>query len=152
MLNQAVPALNLSMTGERQFDTQTLQGSRYVLYFYPKDNTPGCTTESAEFRDRHPDFIAAGCQLFGLSRDGIKSHDNFKRKLTLPFELVSDPDELACSAFGVMKLKNMYGKQVRGIERSTFVIDGDGRVLKEWRGVKVPGHVEEVLAFVKTLG
>ncbi|MFC4158674.1 peroxiredoxin [Chitinimonas lacunae] len=150
MLNQVVPALNLPMTGTAAFDTAALQGARYVLYFYPKDNTPGCTTESADFRDRHAEFSAAGWQVFGLSRDSMKSHDNFKQKLSLPFELISDPEELACGAFGVMKMKNLYGKQVRGVERSTFVIDRDGQVLREWRGVKVPGHVEEVLAFVKT--
>lgn len=121
-----------------------------VLYFYPKDNTPGCTNESIDFRDAHAGFAAAGCQVWGLSRDSVKSHENFKAKLALPFDLVSDPDEIACAAFGVMKLKNMYGKQVRGIERSTFVI-GEGGVLREWRGVKVPGHVAEVLAFVNTL-
>ncbi|MCK6436239.1 peroxiredoxin [Rivihabitans pingtungensis] len=122
-----------------------------VLYFYPKDNTPGCTNESMDFRDAYADFVAAGCQVWGLSRDSIKSHENFKAKLSLPFDLISDPDEIACAAFGVMKLKNMYGKQVRGIERSTFVLGEGGSVLREWRGVKVPSHVAEVLAFVNTL-
>ncbi len=122
-----------------------------VIYFYPKDSTPGCTTESAQFRDLHPRFRAAGADVIGISRDSIKSHMNFKGKLDLPFELVSDPDETACTLFGVMKMKNMYGKQVRGIERSTFVIGTDNRVLREWRGVKVPGHADEVLAFVESL-
>jgi thioredoxin-dependent peroxiredoxin len=122
-----------------------------VIYFYPKDSTPGCTTESANFRDLHPQFVAAGAEVVGISRDSIKSHVNFKSKLGLPFELLSDPDETACALFGVMKMKNMYGKQVRGVERSTFVIGGDNRILREWRGVKVPGHADEVLAFVQSL-
>lgn len=122
-----------------------------VIYFYPKDSTPGCTTESADFRDRYGDFKALGADVVGISRDSIKSHQNFKAKLELPFELLSDPDETACALFGVMKMKNMYGKQVRGVERSTFVIGADNRILREWRGVKVPGHAEEVLAFIRTL-
>ncbi|WP_269531931.1 peroxiredoxin [Chitinimonas sp. BJYL2] len=147
----AVPAISLPMTGNQTFDTAALAGSLYVLYFYPKDNTPGCTNESADFRDQHAAFKAAGCSVFGVSRDSIKSHENFKAKLEMPFELVSDPDEMLCEAFGVMKMKNMYGKQVRGVERSTFVIDARQEIVKEWRGVKVPGHVSEVLAFVQTL-
>lgn len=122
-----------------------------VIYFYPKDSTPGCTTESAAFRDLHGEFTAAGATVVGISRDSLKSHQNFKAKLELPFELLSDPDETACELFGVMKMKNMYGKQVRGVERSTFVIGADNRILREWRGVKVPGHAEEVLTFVRTL-
>ena len=122
-----------------------------VIYFYPKDSTPGCTTESAAFRDLNAGFTAAGATVVGISRDSLKSHQNFKAKLELPFELLSDPDETACALFGVMKMKNMYGKQVRGVERSTFVIGADNRILREWRGVKVPGHAEEVLAFIRTL-
>lgn len=122
-----------------------------VIYFYPKDSTPGCTTESAAFRDLHADFLAAGATVVGISRDSLKSHQNFKAKLELPFELLSDPDETVCGLFGVMKMKSMYGKQVRGVERSTFVIGADNRILREWRGVKVPGHAEEVLAFIRTL-
>ncbi|MDY0054781.1 MAG: peroxiredoxin [Methyloversatilis sp.] len=122
-----------------------------VIYFYPKDSTPGCTTESAAFRDLYGDFKALGADVVGISRDSIKSHQNFKSKLELPFELLSDPDEAACTLFGVMKMKNMYGKQVRGVERSTFVIGRDNLILREWRGVKVPGHAEEVLAFVRSL-
>ena len=122
-----------------------------VLYFYPKDNTPGCTTETIDFRDHHDAFIASGCKVFGISRDSLKSHENFKAKFELPFELISDTDELACNAFSVIKLKNMYGKQVRGIERSTFLIDEQGRIAAEWRGVKVPGHVQAVLDAVKSL-
>jgi peroxiredoxin Q/BCP len=120
-----------------------------VLYFYPKDNTPGCTTESIAFRDLYAQFEAAGTEIYGLSRDSLRSHENFKAKLDLPFDLISDPDEAVCLQFGVMKMKNMYGKQVRGIERSTFIIDAAGKLVKEWRGVKVPNHADEVLEFVK---
>ncbi len=144
------PTLVLSATGNTQFDTAALAGSMFVLYFYPKDSTPGCTTETGDFRDLHPQFLAANCQVFGMSRDSLKSHENFKTKLQLPFELISDPDEIACEAFAVMKLKNMYGKQVRGIERSTFVINAAGEILKEWRGVKVPNHAAEVLSFLQS--
>lgn len=126
-------------------------GKALVLYFYPKDSTPGCTTEAQEFRDLHPDFVAAGAEVFGISRDSIKSHENFKAKQHLPFELLSDPDEIACQQFAVIKQKKMYGKEVRGIERSTFVIDQSGKLRREWRGVKVPGHAAEVLEFVKSL-
>ena len=122
-----------------------------VLYFYPKDNTPGCTTQGADFRDQHTQFQRAGCQVVGISRDSVKSHESFKAKLRFPFELLSDADEVACRAFGVMKDKLMYGRKVRGIERSTFVLDEKGRLLREWRGVKVPGHVKEVLNFAKAL-
>ena len=126
-------------------------GHPVVLYFYPKDNTPGCTTEGAAFRDLHPKFRKLGAVVAGVSRDSLKSHENFKAKMGFPFPLISDPGEALCTRFGVIKMKNMYGKKVRGIERSTFVIDGDGNIAREWRGVKVPGHAEEVLEFVKTL-
>ena len=122
-----------------------LKGRKVVLYFYPKDNTPGCTTEGADFAASHAQFRAADAEVFGVSRDSIRSHAGFKEKLGFPFELISDPDEALCNQFGVMKMKYMYGKQVRGIERSTFVIDGSGKLVREWRGVKVPGHVAEVL-------
>ena len=128
-----------------------LKGKTVVLYFYPKDNTPACTTEGADFAAAHKKFAKAGAVVLGVSRDSQKSHENFKAKMGFPFELISDPDEKLCAAFGVMKMKNMYGKQVRGIERSTFVIDGDGKLRREWRGVKVPGHVDDVLAFVQAL-
>jgi peroxiredoxin Q/BCP len=127
------------------------KGEAVVVYFYPKDNTPGCTTEGAQFRDAFKAFRKAGATVVGVSRDSLKSHEGFKAKMAFPFELISDPDEQLCEQFGVMKMKNMYGRQVRGVERSTFVIDGNGKVVREWRGVKVPGHVDEVLAFVKTL-
>ena len=126
-------------------------GHPVVLYFYPKDNTPGCTTEGAAFRDLHPKFKKLGAVVAGISRDSMKSHENFKAKMAFPFPLISDPDETLCKQFDVIKMKNMYGKQVRGIERSTFVIDGRGNLAREWRKVKVPGHAEEVLEFVKTL-
>jgi peroxiredoxin Q/BCP len=145
------PELKLFTTSNQVFDTQALKGQAFVLYFYPKDSTPGCTTEGGDFRDHHAAFLAANCQVFGISRDSIKSHENFKAKQSYSFELVSDPEETACLAFDVMKQKKMYGKDVRGIERSTFVINAEGAIVKEWRGVKVAGHVEEVLAFVQTL-
>ena len=127
------------------------RGRIVVLYFYPKDSTPGCTVETREFGDAAPAFAAANAVLFGVSRDSIASHHQFKQSLDLPFELISDPDEALCGLFGVMKTKNMYGKQVRGIERSTFVIDTDGTLVRAWRGVKVPGHVDEVLAAVQAM-
>lgn len=151
MLDQAAPDFSLPATGNPDFSLSSLKGSKVVLYFYPKDSTPGCTTESQNFRDLHDEFVAAGAVVLGISRDSIKSHDNFRAKQALPFALVSDPDETACTLFGVMKMKNMYGKQVRGIERSTFVIDADGVLRHEWRGVKVPGHAQEVLDYIKTL-
>ena len=129
----------------------TALGRILILYFYPKDNTPGCTTEGADFRDAQADFDAAGATIVGVSRDSLKSHASFKAKLEFPFELISDPDETLCALFGVMRMKNMYGKAVRGVERSTFVIGADRTLLREWRGVKVPGHVAEVLAFVRGL-
>jgi peroxiredoxin Q/BCP len=133
------------------FNLSAHKGKHVVLYFYPKDNTPGCTTEGMEFRDLASSFARANAVIAGVSRDSLKSHQNFKAKLGLPFELVSDPDEKLCELFGVMKLKNMYGKQVRGVERSTFVFDAKGRLAREWRAVKAPGHAAEVLEFIKTL-
>ena len=126
-------------------------GHPVVLYFYPKDNTPGCTTEGMQFRDLHPQFAKLGAVVAGVSRDSLKSHENFRAKMGFPFALLSDPDEALCEQFGVIKMKNMYGRNVRGIERSTFVVDKAGRLAREWRGVKVPGHAQEVLDFVKTL-
>lgn len=140
---------DLAATSGKRFGD--FKGRAVVLYFYPKDSTPGCTTEGQDFRDLYGEFQQLGWEILGVSRDSLKSHENFKAKQGFPFELLSDPDEQACSAFAVMKLKNMYGKQVRGIERSTFVIAADGTLLKAWRGVKVPGHAREVLEFVRTL-
>lgn len=150
MPDQPVPDFELPATGGHTFRTQDT-GKLRVLYFYPKDNTPGCTLEGQQFRDLHKEFVKLGCTVCGISRDSLKSHENFKAKLQLPFELVSDADEVACRAFNVIKMKNLYGKQVRGIERSTFVLGASGNVLREWRGVKVPGHAQEVLEFMKTI-
>jgi peroxiredoxin Q/BCP len=127
------------------------KGHPVVLYFYPKDNTPGCTMEGAQFRDLHRKFQKAGATIAGVSRDSLKSHESFKAKMGFPFELLSDPEEKLCRQFGVIKMKNMYGKKVRGIERSTFVIDGQGLLAREWRGVKVAGHAQEVLDFIAAL-
>jgi thioredoxin-dependent peroxiredoxin len=126
-------------------------GHPVVLYFYPKDNTPGCTTEGMQFRDLYPQFAKIGAVVAGVSRDSLKSHASFRSKMDFPFPLLSDADEALCTQFGVIKLKNMYGKKVRGIERSTFVVDKSGNLAREWRGVKVPGHAAEVLEFVRTL-
>ena len=145
------PEFSLPATSARQICLSELRGKIVVIYFYPKDNTPGCTNESKDFAALNDEFSAAGCEIFGISRDSIKSHEHFKAKLELPFDLISDTDEVACEAFGVMKMKNMYGKQVRGIERSTFVIDAEGRIAREWRAVKVPGHAAEVLSLVQSL-
>lgn len=136
------------MTGAQTFQLAGRPARHTVLFFYPKDNTPGCTTENIAFRDLHEQFRAAGTEIYGVSRDSLRSHESFKTKLGLPFELISDPEEALCEQFGVMKMKQMYGKTVRGIERSTFVIDANGQLVKEWRGVKVAGHVDEVLEFV----
>ena len=138
------------MTSGQTFELAGRPVKYTVLYFYPKDNTPGCTTESIAFREAYPEFQAANAEIYGISRDSLRSHENFKGKLGLPFELISDPDENVCNQFGVMKMKNMYGKQVRGVERSTFIIDAQGRLVKEWRGVKVNDHVAEVLEFLKS--
>jgi peroxiredoxin Q/BCP len=151
MLDTKITDFTLPATSGLTFNLAEQAGKVVVIYFYPKDSTPGCTTESQEFRDLHPQFVTVNAVLLGISRDSLKSHENFKSKQSLPFELGSDTDEVVCSLFGVMKMKNMYGKQVRGIERSTFVIDQSGVLRREWRGVKVPGHAQEVLDFVKTL-
>ncbi len=139
-----------AMTGGQTFELAGRPAKYTVLYFYPKDNTPGCTTESIAFREAYPEFQAANTEIYGISRDSLRSHEGFKGKLGLPFELISDPEEAMCTRFGVMKMKNMYGKQVRGVERSTFIIDAQGRLVKEWRGVKVNDHVAEVLEFLKS--
>lgn len=143
-----VPDFSAAMTSGQTFQLSGRPARHTVLFFYPKDNTPGCTTENMAFRDLHEQFQAAGAEVYGVSRDSLRSHESFKTKLGLPFELISDPDEAVCLQFGVMKMKQMYGKTVRGIERSTFVIDATGQLVKEWRGVKVAGHVDEVLEFV----
>ena len=133
------------------FKLSAHKGHPVVLYFYPKDNTPGCTTEGADFRDLHKQFTKLGAVIAGVSRDSMKSHESFKAKMEFPFELISDADEKLCAQFDVIKMKNMYGKKVRGIERSTFLIDSSGTLAHEWRKVKVEGHAAEVLAAVKAL-
>lgn len=148
---QAVTDFQLPATGGKTFQLSDYRGKNLVIYFYPKDSTPGCTTQGIQFRDAYAEFQQCDTEIFGVSRDSLKSHENFKAKFSFPFELLSDTEELACSLFAVMKLKNMYGKQVRGIERSTFVIDKNGSLVKEWRGVKVEGHAAEVLSFIQTL-
>jgi len=151
MLNKAVSDFSLPATGGKTFRLSESEAKLLVIYFYPKDNTPGCTTEGLNFRDLYPEFRKAGCQIVGISRDSLRSHENFKAKMGFPFDLLSDEDEKVCSLFGVIKMKNMYGKQVRGIERSTFVLDAKRLLRREWRGVKVPGHVQEVLDFAKAV-
>ena len=151
MSTQAVPDFTLPATNNQTFTLSSNRGKSLVIFFYPKDNTPGCTTEVQQFRDVYSDFKKLNCEIAGISRDSIKSHENFKAKFTLPFELLSDADETVCNIFGVMKQKMMYGKQVRGIERSTFVLDSKGVICKEWRGLKADGHAQEVLTFVQTL-
>jgi len=151
MLDTKIPDFTLPATGGQQFNLAAQAGKVVIIYFYPKDSTPGCTTEAQQFRDLYDRFVAVDAVILGISRDSVKSHENFKAKQALPFELGADADETVCNLFAVMKMKNMYGKQVRGIERSTFVIDRSGILRREWRGVKVPDHAREVLDFVSTL-
>ena len=150
-LNKPLPEFEALATSGIKFTPQAYLGHCVVLYFYPKDNTPGCTTEAMQFRDRHKDFIKAGAVVFGVSRDNMASHDKFRQNLELPFELIADTEEKLCHMFGVVKNKIMYGKKVKGIERSTFLIDTDGVLRNEWRGIKVAGHVDDVLQAVKAL-
>jgi peroxiredoxin Q/BCP len=150
MTDKAVSDFALPATGGSEFRLSAAKSRLVVLYFYPKDNTPGCTIEGTQFRDLHPRFVEAGAAVYGVSRDSVKSHENFKAKMKFPFDLLSDESEKVCKQFGVMKMKNMYGKKVRGIERSTFVLDRDRVIRREWRGVRVPGHAQEVLDFVET--
>lgn len=151
MLNQPVPDFALPATSGNTFKLSDFLGQYVVVYFYPKDSTPGCTTQGMQFRDAYADFKQANAEIIGISRDSVKSHENFKAKFSFPFELAADTEEVACNIFGVIKTKNMYGKQVRGIERSTFVINPQGVVIREWRGVKVDGHALEVLTFIQSL-
>ena len=148
-LNKALPEFEALATGGVKFTPQAYAGQTVILYFYPKDNTPGCTTEAMQFRDHHKELVAAGAVVFGVSRDNMASHEKFKQALDLPFELIADTEEKLCHMFGVVKNKIMYGKKVKGIERSTFLIGPDGLLVQEWRGLKVPGHVDEVLKAVK---
>ena len=144
-INKAVTSFSLLGTNEIKFTLNNYLGKNVVLYFYPRDSTPGCTNEGIDFTTLYPDFKKKNAEIFGISRDSINSHEKFKKKYNFPFELLSDSEEVACSLFDVIKMKNMYGKQVQGIERSTFLIDSKGMLIKEWRGLKVPGHAEEVL-------
>lgn len=148
---KTIPSFELPATGGKTLGPGDFKGRKLVLYFYPKDDTPGCTIEGQGFRDHHKAFLKAGAEIVGVSRDSIASHEKFRAKYQLPFDLISDADETLCGMFNVMREKNMYGRKVMGIERSTFVIDAAGVLRKEWRKVKVPGHVEEVLAAVKAL-
>ena len=145
------PDFTLPATGDRKIKLSALRGHPVVLYFYPKDSTPGCTLEGQDFRDRHAAFAKHGAVILGVSRDGLKSHENFKAKQGFPFELLADTEETACQRYDVIKEKNMYGRKVLGVERSTFLIDAAGKLAREWRKVKVKGHVDEVLDAVAGL-
>ncbi|WP_299201671.1 peroxiredoxin [uncultured Amphritea sp.] len=150
-IDQPVANFTAVATSDTSVTLSELKGSNVVIYFYPKDSTPGCTTEGQDFRDMYSEFQAANTQIFGVSRDGMRAHENFKAKQSFPFELISDPDETLCKLFDVIKLKKLYGKEHLGIERSTFLIDADGVLRKEWRKVKVKEHVAEVLEAAKGL-
>jgi peroxiredoxin Q/BCP len=151
VVNKPLPEFEANATSGVKVSNTSHMGQAVVLYFYPKDNTPGCTTEAMQFRDKYKEFVKLGAAVFGVSRDNMASHDNFKAKLELPFELIADTEEKMCHMFGVVKNKIMYGKKVKGIERSTFLIGPDGLLHDEWRGIKVVGHVDEVLKAVKTI-
>lgn len=150
-IGNAFPNLSVATTKEEALKLRSLKGSNVVIYFYPKDNTPGCTTEGQNFRDSYDDFQKLNTEIFGVSRESIRSHQNFINKHDFPFDLISDPDEELCNAFDVIKEKNMYGRKYMGIERSTFIFDAKGKLRHEIRKVKVKGHVDEVLALVKEL-
>ena len=150
-IGDQAPDFTMPTDGSGSVTLSKLRGKPVVLYFYPKDSTPGCTMEGAQFRDLYQKFLKAGAILVGVSRDSLKSHANFSEKMDFPFPLLSDADEALCKQFDVIRMKNMYGKQVRGIERSTFAFDASGQLAREWRGLKVPGHAQEVLEFVKSL-
>ncbi len=151
VLGEAVANFTAEATSETTVSLSDLKGKNVVIYFYPKDSTPGCTTEGQNFRDLYADFQAANTEIFGVSRDGMRAHENFKAKQSFPFELISDKEEDLCKLFDVIKLKKMYGKEHLGIERSTFLIDAEGVLRNEWRKLKVAGHVDEVLEAVKAL-
>lgn len=150
-LDQPVPDFTAQATSGASVDSSTLRGRNLVIYFYPKDSTPGCTTEGQNFRDLYDQFQALDTDIFGVSRDGLRAHENFKAKQSFPFELISDSDESLCALFDVIKLKKLYGKEHLGIERSTFLIDKTGTLRNEWRKVKVAGHADAVLEAVKAL-
>ncbi len=150
-VDQPIPDCSLPATSDKTLSLSDFRGGPLILYFYPKASTPGCTQEGQDFRDLYPQFQALGAHILGASRDGVKAQQNFKDKYEFPFELLSDKEEELCTLFDVIKEKNMYGRKVMGIERSTFLIDADGVLRREWRGVKVKGHADEVLAAVKEL-
>ena len=150
-IDQPVSDFQVPATGEKTVSLSELKGKQVVIYFYPKDSTPGCTTEGQGFRDHYAEFQAANTEVFGVSRDSLKSHENFKAKQAFPFDLLSDKDEALCQLFDVIKLKKLYGKEYMGVDRSTFLIDKEGVLRHQWRGVKVPGHVEAVLEQAKAL-
>ena len=148
-INKTIPPFSLEGTNGSISIPSDSEGKKLIIYFYPKDSTPGCTNEGIDFTEAYNQFKELNVEIYGISRDSIKSHENFKKKYNFSFDLISDPDELACNLFGVIKMKNMYGKQVRGIERSTFLINENGELIKEWRGVKVNGHIQEILESLK---
>ncbi|MCA2998939.1 MAG: peroxiredoxin [Rhodocyclaceae bacterium] len=150
-MNTIIPDFEVAASGNQRFASAAFKGHPYIVYFYPKDDTPGCTLEGSQFRDLHAEFKKLGYMIFGVSRDSVASHDKFKAKMNFPFDLLSDKDEVMCKLFGVIKEKNMYGKKVFGVERSTFIMGRNGEIVREWRGVKVDGHAVEVLAAVKSL-
>lgn len=150
-VGKKVPDFTLPATGDTQLSLSGFAGRKLVIYFYPKDNTPGCTQEGQDFRDLYGKFKKNGAEILGISRDSVRSHENFKEKFDFPYPLLSDAKEEACRLFDVIREKNMYGRKVMGIERSTFLLDGKGVLRKEWRGVKVKGHAEEVLEAVMEL-
>ena len=145
LLGQPIPEFSATATNETTVTTESLKGQKVVLFFYPKDNTPGCTSEAQAFRDLHAQFLESGTVIYGVSKDSLASHNKFKEKHELPFELISDPDETLCKLFDVIQLKKLYGKEYMGIERSTFLIDADGVLQHEWRKVRIKNHVDDVL-------
>ena len=145
------PEFSAEATGGLELSNKDFEGKNLIIFFYPKDNTPGCTLEGQDFRDSHNDFKNLNAEIIGVSRDTIKSHENFKEKQSFPFQLLSDPDEVMCKAFDVMREKSMYGKKYIGVDRSTFLINSEGLVIKEWRSVKVKGHVMEVLEALRDI-
>ena len=151
MSGNVIPDFEVAATGSQRFASAAFKGHPYVVYFYPKDDTPGCTVEGTQFRDLHKEFLQAGFMVFGVSRDSVASHEKFKAKMNFPFDLLSDSDEAMCKVFDVIKEKNMYGKTVLGIQRSTFIIGRRGEIVREWRGVKVDGHAREVLNAAKSM-
>ena len=149
-VGQVLDLPQIPMTSGKQFNLSDYLGKKVILYFYPKDSTPGCTSESIDFSNKHSDFLQNGSVVFGISKDGLKSHEKFKAKHQMPFELIADIDKQLCNYFGVLKEKSMFGKKYMGIERSTFVIDERGKLAKAWHKVKVSGHVDEVLAYIQS--